>query len=74
MTDEYIMQAKFAGKCTECGYKINVGDLIKYNTFRKTAKHKKCPEPDYSGTEQTNVFNLWIQRAEQINMKEGKNE
>lgn len=67
MTDEYIMQAKFAGKCTECGYKINVGDTIKYNTFRKTAKHKKCPEPDYSGTEQKNVFNLWIQRAEEVN-------
>ena len=74
MTDEYIMQAKYPGKFTECGYKINVGDAIIYNAFRKTAKHKVCPEPDYIGTEQTNIFNMWIQRAEEINMKEGKNE
>lgn len=65
MTDEIIMSAKFAGKCTECGYKINVGDTIKYNTFRKTAKHKICPEPD--GTEQAQIFEMWVQRAEEVN-------
>ncbi len=67
MTDEYIMQAKYPGQCTECGYKFEAGTLIRYNTFRKTARHKVCPEPDYSGTEQRNIFELWVQRAQEVN-------
>ena len=61
MGDERLIAAKYTGTCTECGYKINVNDSIMYNTYRKTARHFKCPEPDYSGTEQKNMFDAWIE-------------
>lgn len=67
MPGELTITAKFAGKCVECGYRIEVGTWIKYDLVTKKARHKKCPEPDYSGTEQKNVFNTWIQRAEEVN-------
>ncbi len=67
MQDEIIMSAKFPGKCTECGYRFEAGTLIKFNTFRKTAKHKVCPEPSYDGTEQVKVFEMCVQRAQEVN-------
>ena len=67
MTDEILLFSKFAGKCAECGYKFEAGTLIRYNTFKKTAKHKVCPKPDYSGTEQRDIFEMWIQRAQEVN-------
>lgn len=66
MPNEITMYAKFDGKCTDCGYKIDKGSAIKYNTANRTAKHVKCPKPDYSGTEQKNIFNMWIERAKEI--------
>lgn len=67
MIDDVIMRAKFAGKCTECKYRFEAGALIIFNMFRRTVKHKVCPEPDYSGTEQVDIFNMWVQRAQGAN-------
>lgn len=66
MADEILMYAKFDGKCSECAYKIDKGAAIKYNTFRKTAKHVKCPEPDYSGSEQKDIFDMWVKIAQDL--------
>ena len=62
--DEITMMSKFPGKCSDCGYKFPEGTLIKFNTFKRTARHVKCPEPDYSGAEQKNIFDMWIERAQ----------
>lgn len=43
---DIIMSAKYPGHCTDCGYTISLGDLIKFHTGAKTAKHVKCPEQD----------------------------
>jgi uncharacterized Fe-S center protein len=70
--DERTISAKFAGKCTECGQRFPVGTLIKFNTYKRTAKHVKCPEISYDGSEQAAVFEMWVRRAEEVNG--GKNE
>lgn len=67
MPYEITMFAKFAGKCSDCGFKFPEGTAIKFHTGRRTARHVKCPEVSYDGTEQANVFNMWIQRAEEVN-------
>jgi hypothetical protein len=67
MSNEIMMCAKFAGKCSECGFKIEQGAFIKFHTGTRKAKHVKCPEPDYSGSEQAKVFEMWIERAQEVN-------
>lgn len=59
------MSAKFPGTCISCKYRIEVGTWIIYDPVTKKAKHKKCPKPDYSGTEQKNIFEMWIERAKE---------
>lgn len=70
MSNEITMSAKFPGTCTECGFRFAEGTFIKFHTFKRTAKHVKCPEPDYSGAEQISIFETWVQRAQEI---EGSN-
>jgi hypothetical protein len=72
MSSEITMYAKFDGKCTDCGYKIDKGAAIKYNTASRTAKHVKCPEPDYSGDKQRNIFEMWIERAKETEVLQEK--
>jgi hypothetical protein len=38
--------AKFAGRCTKCGQRINVGEKIIWNKGVRGATHVKCPESD----------------------------
>lgn len=71
MSNEITMQAKFAGKCTECGFRFAEGAFIRFHTFNRTAKHVKCPEVSYDGSEQASIFEMWIERAQEI---EGKRE
>lgn len=71
MSNEITMQAKFAGTCTECGFKFPKDTFIKFNTFKRTAKHVKCPEVSYDGSEQASVFEKWIQRAQEIEANNG---
>lgn len=66
MSDEIWMYAKFDGKCSACGYNIDKGAAIKFNTFHKTAKHVKCPELDYSGAEQRNIFDMRVKMAQDL--------
>jgi len=66
MSDEITMVSKFPGKCTECGFNFPKDTFIRFNTLKRTAKHVKCPEPDYSGTEQKNIFEMWIERAKEL--------
>lgn len=66
MSDEITMSAKFAGKCSECGFKFSEGTRIKFHTFKRTAKHAKCPEVSYDGSEQASIFGMWIERAQEI--------
>jgi hypothetical protein len=63
--DERIISAQFPGKCTDCGFKFPIGTLIKFNTHKRTARHVKCPEPDYSGTEQANIFEMWVRLGQE---------
>lgn len=42
MAIEITMMARYAGKCIACNQRIDEGELIKFNTFKKTAKHVKC--------------------------------
>lgn len=65
MSSEFLMSAKFTGKCCTCGYKIDVGAWIMYDPSAKRARHQICPEPSYDGTEQAKVFELWVQRAQE---------
>jgi hypothetical protein len=65
MANEITMAAKFAGKCSECGFRFPKDTFIKFHTFNRTAKHVKCPEPDYSGVEQRSIFETWVQRAQE---------
>jgi len=65
MANEITMASKFPGKCPDCGFRFPEGTQIKYNRDTKVATHVKCPEPDYSGTEQKNIFDMWIERAKE---------
>lgn len=66
MANEFEMESKYAGKCADCGFKFPEGTKIKYNRDTKVAVHVKCPEVDYSGAEQKNIFDLWIERAQEM--------
>ena len=72
MSDEITMVSKFPGKCTECGFKFPKDTFIRFNTFKRTAKHVKCPEVSYDGTEQANVFDMWIKAVEQADKEAEK--
>lgn len=58
------MKTKFPGKCSACGLKFPKDTKIKFDTDKRTAEHVECPEQSYDGTEQANIFNQWIERAE----------
>jgi hypothetical protein len=65
------MSAKFAGKCSACGFKFAQGTQILFDTEKRTAEHEKCPEQSYDGAEQASIFDLWIQRAQQTEQTKG---
>lgn len=65
MSNEITMQAKFAGKCTECGFNFPKDTFIKFHTGTRKAKHVKCPEVSYDGSEQAGIFETWVQRAQE---------
>lgn len=66
MANEFEMESKYAGKCADCGFRFPVGTKIKFDTVKRVATHAKCPEVDYSGAEQKNIFDLWIERAQEM--------
>ena len=69
MSDEIEMEAKFPGKCIDCGYKFDAGTKIKFDTNARTAKHVECPQHDPN--EQANIFDMWVKMAQEM---EAKNE
>jgi DNA-directed RNA polymerase subunit RPC12/RpoP len=64
--NEIIMSAKFPSRCTDCGHKINAGDLIKFHTGIKAAKHVKCHE---DSTEQAKVFEMLVKASQNMEVK-----
>jgi hypothetical protein len=75
--DERIISAKFEGKCTDCGCKFPQGTLIKFNTHKRTARHVKCPKPDYarSAIEHEKLFEMWVRLGQETaRVGEGVNE
>lgn len=64
MSHEFTMSAKFEGKCTDCGYKINVGTWIIYDPATKKARHKECPVPDPN--EARNTFDTWVKAFQEM--------
>ncbi len=67
--DEILIFAKYAGTCTDCGYRIAVNASIWFNTHTRKARHKNCPEISYDGSEQRNTFDTWIKAFQDM---EGK--
>lgn len=71
MSDEFEMDAKYPGKCYNCGYVINIGSRIMFNRVKKVASHVECPKPDYSGSKQISIFETWVQRAQESDVNNG---
>jgi hypothetical protein len=69
MADERLILSKFPGKCTECGFRFPESTMIMFNTYKRTARHVKCPEISYDGAEQVGIFETWVQRAQEANEK-----
>ena len=59
--DETLILAKYAGTCTECGYRVAVDTSAWFNTHTKKVRHKHCPEQSYDGAAQKNMFDAWIE-------------
>lgn len=70
-TEEFEMDAKYPGKCYNCGYAIDIGTRIIFNRAKKVASHKECPKADYSGGRQRSVFDEWIKRAQETEKSNG---
>jgi hypothetical protein len=69
--DEIEMKSRYPGKCYNCGYAIDIGTKIKFNTVKRVASHVECKKPDYSGAEQVKLFEMWVQRAQESDVNNG---
>ncbi len=68
------MPAKYPGTCKKCGQRFPVGTQINWDPATKKAEHfEKCPELSYDGTEQANIFEMWVKLGQETaRVKEGK--
>jgi hypothetical protein len=69
LPDERLKFSQFPGICTDCGQRIDVNAPIWHNAYKKTARHKNCPQPSHTDAEQRNTFDTWIQAFQNM---EGK--
>jgi hypothetical protein len=42
MANEVLKLAEYKAICSECLEKVEIGDMIMYNTFHKSVRHVKC--------------------------------
>lgn len=49
-----LITAKYAGKCSVCKGKIEVGTPIFWDKTEKTVSHEQCPDKNLFGEEEKN--------------------